>query len=326
MKEFTILKLTNAIYTEMRVLIWCANGLSFPNLIEHDASQLLSEIIQLYGEDNIIYLNFINITQIDDHALDSFIRIALKTKKQIVIYNISSQIKDNPEKSLRKLLEIGNLKEYHFCPEDSYLILGKHITFNQKSLENKVQFLKKKKLEQWLRESFTLYSSKRRMLSTPIMSNGEFDAKKIITNQDSFLWTTLLISDKVEFIISNSAVAPTKLMSVSLRSSPFTSCVAQILSLDFDIIDHFGPNFNLIEEEISGDVNSKMVRYIYVGDFTIGGTEIKLAQLFCQLNKCILKEGVVIGSALETKEYSNFIDLESLIVLSKIKKTVKYKF
>ncbi len=81
-----------------------------------------------------------------------------------------------------------------------------------------------------------------------------------------------------------------------------------------EIVDHMGPKQALLEGYATGSPRTGL-DYIYIGDFLIGGTEVKVAASYAFAHGCSLKEAIVVGSLLPPNEYKIGANVDSLVCL-----------
>jgi hypothetical protein len=126
------------------------------------------------------------------------------------------------------------------------------------------------------------------------------------------------IKKEIEDKEKNPNAPEIKLLAVSLRGSPFASAVSLLINKSYDTIDHLGPRHKLFDFELL-DNFKKGIRYIYVGDFIVGGTEVKIAKAYAELLGCELNFAIVLSSLLDPDVFK---DSFNLITLTRIKEIV----
>jgi len=57
------------------------------------------------------------------------------------------------------------------------------------------------------------------------------------------------------------------------------------------------------------------VRQSYVGDFVIGGTELKIAETYAVARNCIVNHAIVVGSLFDPGDYEGRATVHSLVKL-----------
>jgi hypothetical protein len=166
-----------------------------------------------------------------------------------------------------------------------------------------------------------------RLNSTPIRSTGVFNARELIGNPKKFSLIALQMAERLEFLIQKYRPPNPCVLAVSLRGSPIAAAAAFLASprLDVEIVDHMGPKQAVLEGYSVNTFRSR-VNYIYIGDFAIGGTEIKVASSYaCALGSHVTS-ALMVGSLLEPNEYGMSIPIESLVSLKECRGDVRYTF
>lgn len=166
--------------------------------------------------------------------------------------------------------------------------------------------------------------------STPLKANGFFDGQKIIGNPASFSWFALRSAATVKRLLSldrvpekkregefrSSQHQETRLLACTQNGVSFAMAISNMIHVDdvvadgedpeqigVDVIDRFGPSQMFIEE-YSCSEQSTPDSYIFVGDFVIAGTELKIAEVHAYHRRAQLRHAVVVGSVLEESSSS----------------------
>lgn len=321
-KHYTYLTFTDFVYIRLKGLVWTYNGLTNPNNIDKSAGDAINEIYINVEPSKPLILDCKGIVGITDHAWDIFFSSIEKNKREVAFINF---LKIDQQINFSKKEFCSSLKTW--SDDLSIIIFSERKKLDIISgtyLEIDKQILKK--ISDFVGNSFYRYEGgqMKPLSSTPIYSNGEFDAAQIISIPESFFWTSIRMADEVEKIIEENRIgavnAPACLLTVSLRSSPIAAAIGLLLGLNIETVDHFGPIFRNAE----GDLSSSMIyEYIYIGDFTVGGTEIKVSKTYAHMKNCKLAHAVVIGSALEKELFKEF-QLHPLVLLRKCCDNVEY--
>jgi hypothetical protein len=306
----------NFVYTRLQAIIWKYNGLGFPHVIEKNSGKFLAESLVNYRTDYPLVINCKGVRNIDDHALDDLVTDLKVKKRCLILVNVKKLI-EFKQSGLDDILKNAKI-EYRYDPEGDHLIVGKEEKIDVNDIINSAEVMMNKKTKKVVESCFVEYPSSvepKRLSSTPITANGEFDSRKIIFNPEYFIWINILLSDILERVLeSSSSTNPFRLLSVSLRGSPFAAALSALLGITFDSIDHLGPKHKLFDVDFI-DQYIKGINYIYVGDFTIGGTEIKIAQTYAQILGCKLHHALVIGSYLSNEAFKDNFELKFLVSL-----------
>jgi hypothetical protein len=170
-----------------------------------------------------------------------------------------------------------------------------------------------------------------RMESTLLWANGVFDARVLISNPSTFTWVCLAMADQLDGLLARENVppGPKRLLSVSLRGSPFAAAASLIsqAQLPVEIVDHMGPKHRILEEHRLERLGEQ-AQYIFFGDFVVGGTELKVAMTYAHTRECSLNHAVVIGALKEPKDYfaSSGIEVLPLVSLPQVHDGVRIVF
>ena len=105
---------------------------------------------------------------------------------------------------------------------------------------------------------------------------------------------------------------PLKLLSVSLRSAPFASAISQLLDYPIQTIEFLGPKRNTLNPK--PNVKHEKNEYLYIGDYSFAGTEIRITQMFAHLNNGKLRHAFVLGSLFSKDRFSD-LDLHAMVDL-----------
>jgi hypothetical protein len=302
---------TSYVYARAQVLTWIANGTSILDIFEKNASDLLSKIIAETDPSKSIVVNFRGITNIDEHSLDGVFSQLSDNDKQLIIINGYSLADSfiRLKKSSGAIINI--LSEY------DAIVIGNSKAVNFKNIENEKSTFLKSFIKITLSGTFKPFQASKRLCSTPIMANGEFNSNVIISDPYKFKWISVFLSDKLEELITQNKLSNVKLISASLRGAPFASILGMFNNTDFETIDHFGPkhkvfDFDFVQKEERG------INYIYIGDFVFGGTEIKIAKTYIEMKGSKLEHALVLGSLFNKNVFENDFNLEYLSSLEEI--------
>jgi len=302
---------TSYVYTRAQVLTWIANGTSLLNIFEQDASELLSKIIHETDLGKSIVANFNGITNIDEHALDSVFAELNDNTKQLVIINGYGLV----DAFMR--LKKSSTANINTHSESNAIVIGNSRAVDFKNIENERIVFFKQFIKVNLAETFIEFSEPKRLCSTPIIANGEFNSNVILSNPYKFKWISVFLSDRLEQLIKDQKLSNVKLISASLRGAPFAAILGLFNNKEFETIDHFGPrhkvfDFDFVTKKEHG------INYIYIGDFVFGGTEIKIAKTYIEMKGSKLEHALVLGSLFDKDVFENDFNLESLSSLQNI--------
>lgn len=307
------------IYVRMKALTWIANHGFMPEMVQPSAGKLLAEIIQHdLSEGKIIILNFFGIASIDDHALDNA-SDALKETGLIMVAINASQLKTQ----LNDYIEV----KPNITLSSGAIIFNSSDDKDGIDIEDKVLKIETEIIIDIVRRSYESFPEMTRLRSTPIYASGVFNARRIISSRKDFMWTSLIMSEKLATIMDEYKPKASRLLAVSLRASPFAGALGILGSFDIEIVDHMGPDLKILEE-YTLRIDQEEINYIYIGDFIIGGTELKIAETYAVVRSCIVDHALVIGSLLEPSDYKSYKDrpnVHSLVKLKEVKPEAKYE-
>lgn len=150
-------------------------------------------------------------------------------------------------------------------------------------------------------------------------ANGEFNATKILSSPTKYKWIVVLLADSINRVIQSERPKSYTIVAASLRGAVIAGAVWELLYYvsepELYIIDHIGPRYELLESPIrKNEFNSTYC--IYIGDFMIGGTEIKVVNSYCDFFGGKVKHAFIIGKFIaEDNLGKKGIKLHSLVNL-----------
>lgn len=320
-------------YLRLQYLIWRCNGLQFPNKLQASAGQVLADIID-NGNEMPLIINCSKITSIANYSLETVIQ-KIHSSKRKVFFLYSSGIGEELRNLLKEFNSIA-IKSYSntyfeynsgsidFQAETDCIIANS--TVNVIGLCKNATDDEIKRVKGFLSKCFTNEGKFSRLKSTPILTNGVFNARKIISKPNVFIQTCLLLNEKASFVINNSKPYKARIISVSLRASAFAGIIGQLNKIYVEIVDHMGPKYKLLENsKLSFDEQD--FEYLFIGDFLIGGTEMKIANTYAHFKGSIIKDAIFLASLFDHKDYESDINISTLIPdkLKEINTEVEYK-
>lgn len=320
------------IYTRLLAITWHANILA-PSTFTLAGGDKLHQCILADTSSKPVILNCVGISAIEDYALDA-IRSYLATKSRCITFLVEGTNEDVIRKIEKELNDIPIQRENR--QKYQLLICGKPelVHSGEIELDNLANIIGRIEYEYVARQvnkSYEPYNppQKKRLHSTPLIADGEFNARSIISNPKAFIWISLLLTDKFLEAVEQDRPKSNRLLAVSLRGSPFAAAI-RVLAANYcptlEIIDHIGPRHELLEGHISRD-NMCGEEYILVSDFVIGGTEIKVAKTYAIALGARLKSAIAIGAYLPgDKAYDTNVKLRSVVRLGDAKKDITYEF
>lgn len=319
-------------YLRLQYLIWKCNGLQSPTKLQANAGNRLAELLG-NGNEVPLIINCSKISSISNYSLEPVVSIITETHRKVFfLYSIGIG------EELRKILpgfdsiSIDSYCLTYFDRYDDDIIKNKtdciitNAVIDVKGLCKKATDDEIKRVKNYLSSCFKNENSFFRLKSTPILTNGIFNARQIILKPIAFMQTCLLLNEKASFIINNSKPIKSRILSVSLRASAFAGVIGQLNKIYVEIIDHMGPKYKLLENS-KFSFDEQDFEYLFIGDFLIGGTEMKVATTYAHFKCSTIKDAIFLASMLNPKDYSSEIKIDTLIKerLTEINPDVKYK-
>lgn len=322
-RPIAVLNHQDFVYCRMKALIWAANGTFLPTLVQRNAGEMLATLLSSEKDGKPLIVNCQGVLNVDDHSVGP-LNEALKLAHRQLVFTNAKPI----EPLLTRYIE--SPRSSHSKDGDCTIQFG-HNAINLEGLEkllSGVAPLERSEVSRLVKESFKPFEDgPQRLTSTPILATGVFNARRLISNPQSFIWICLLLSERLEGLLQKQLLDPpdaVRLLAVSLRGSPFAAALGALNSLPIEIVDHLGPKHRILEEYTLRRRDSRLT-YIYVGDFVIGGSELRVAEAYANATGCSLKHALVIGTLLPPTAYSLGDKLAALIPLREVDPNVKYQ-
>jgi hypothetical protein len=291
-----------------------------------EASSTLNSIISEVRNDYPLILDFKDVDNEMQGAFKELVLHITKCKRKIVLHNYNQL----DEHINRYLTEFGGGIEQK--KNDSFLLLNSDGDDNfLNDIDAEINLECQKEITKIVKNCFQEFPSKNfeYLSSTPILATGEYNASNIIANPRNFMILSLSLSDKLQEILAlkTTGLNNVKVLAVSLRGSILASVVSIINDIPIDIVDHLGPKQMILEYDVIEKLktNNSFEEYIYVGDFTIGGTEIKIAKTFSSIHDIHLADALVIGSFSEPEIFKAQFSLNQICSLKGLNDNAKYK-
>lgn len=314
---------TDFIYVRVTAVIWINNGLINVNNLPKASADYLTELYEKIENNKPIIFDCKNVSNIIDHSWDQLFKSIKKNKRSVFFIN-STGIEQKISLAYNEFCKLGKYQIIdHFVSisfSDSFEVTEPVL----KSISQKLQ----ENCESYILSTFCKHENgeHRLLSSTPFYANGEYTASKLISDRDIFVWLSISFADFVQseivkYKIGKEKGYPLKFLSVTLRSAPFASALSLLLNYSFQTIEYLGPQRNYLGSK-SPNFNEKY-EYLYIGDFSFAGTEIRITQMYAYMNGCKLKHVFVLGSLFLEDRFSDFV-LHSLTDLTK-NKSADYK-
>jgi hypothetical protein len=315
-------------YIRVTLIVWRMNGTSRIKNIDFDAGEKLNELFDSKkGDHKPFVIDFKGIVNQTDNALSSFFSNVIKSKKEIYFINcqpfkqfLRNLYDEFNSGGIAELSDASEILELHFDGK-------KKLNYRQNELYTIINDFLDNEISENIKDTFVPYNEKedcyKPLPSTPILATGQFDASIIISDPNQFTWACIRMADRVDELINKNTILNAQLLSVSLRASPFANAVSLLLDIKMRTIDHLGP-FQKVWDFLAFDQYSlPNTNYIFIGDFIVGGTELKLAHLFAKYCSSDLKHAVVLGSVFDNKRFIHY-EISSITQLSQLNERCKY--
>ncbi len=306
-------------YTRMILFSWTCDSPP-TSLSQSNGEYFVRCLMKNLNDDvDVVVVNCNDINDIDDHFVDPLFDYLKKGHKTIIFFS-----NDNKAKLIKYLGHISGNYDLKIirCPGENI----KSICFDNSSIDSSTVLkiidesikLEKKWLVRQVKKTYQKYKEPKRLSSTPLVASGEFNATKILSEPSRYKWIVAIMAESINRAIQLDKPKSFTIVTASLRGAVLAGGVWEILyfvsKLDLHIIDHMGPRYDILE--IPSKDDKSIANYcIYVGDFMIGGTEIKVVSSYCNLFGSKLKHAFVIGKYIKESYLGTDIKLYSLVNL-----------
>jgi hypothetical protein len=326
-KTLVTLNYRDFVYVRLKGLIWATNGLRSPSNIEQNAGKILHDVLMTIHPEKSLVVDCKGVSATVDHSLDAFFKNIPNVNREIVFSNISS---------LEKEIKSG---VGEFCqsvdkiePANSTcLVIRPEKKLEYSKINSLVDEMLTEEISRYIKGCFGKFKDGNFhfMHSTPFFASGLYNSSIIISDPIMFYWTCIKLSNVLEKIIDDFKIGsinnPIKLLSVSLRGSPFAVAMGLLTGKPVETIDHLGPKHKLFDSDVLENIKRGIsVTYIYIGDFTFGGTEIKIAKAYAELNSCSLDHAIVLGSLHTSEMFDHNFKLHPLANLNALHPDAKF--
>jgi hypothetical protein len=210
-------------------------------------------------------------------------------------------------------------------------------------------------LEQSLRESYVAFSTRQEgavevkggfglLRSTRLWASGYFDASRLIGNPRVFPWLVSRMADQVEILQEELVAADSdyecelRLLACTRNGAVLGAAIRRLLpdadTIVLDVMERFAPAtmpvefYDGIPQPIFYNTKSSFMaqRYLYIGDFIIGGTELRLAELHGQYRGIPVEAAVIVGTVQDAIKLSSTDLSETLTPTNVQQATVRSLF
>jgi len=180
-----------------------------------------------------------------------------------------------------------------------------------------------------LRATYTPFSNgKVRLRSTPVIVPGVFDAAQMISTPRTYMAVTEHLSERLGERLREDIEKPqggasgreVRLLAMSRPGAALAVGIDHLTpGLDgVDVVDRRRFQQDVIDEHIQDESDSVHRAYIFVSDFALGGTELKLGEAFARYRGALMPYALFIGTALRPEDYSPTIEVLSLASLTEV--------
>lgn len=315
-------------YIRTSLVIWRINGLSRIKNVDSDSGHKLCELIDEASNESFpIIVDFKGVVTLTDGSMTAFFKKVIDLKKEI--HFINCQPIKIMIRGLYDEFVTGsniNLSEFEdrIVMHDGENWMKTHTSDLTETIVIKIDEM----VKNIVKNSFVPNDNEKKLFlplsSTPILTTGQFDATSIISNPNHFTIICIRLADRVEQIIADNTLLNAQLLSVSFKASPFANAVSLLLNIQMRTIDHLGPFQKVWDLESFNRYGVPDTNYIFIGDFIVGGTEMKLAHLFAKYCDSDLKHAIAIGTLFDSSRFERY-DVSALVSIKDINGDCEYK-
>lgn len=318
------------LYGRMKALTWAFSGLGSPDVVESSTGKGLSALLPNLRKP--LVLDCSGMSTLEDHAFESLGGILPSIDVPLLFTNCIAGFASDLERALGApaVTELPT-------SGDEQGSVSRVLSFGKNPLEPKT--VQKVVAEGFTAEQRTIkaiigntFEKNRggryqRLHSTPLLASGYFNSRRLVSKSADFVIVCCALNSRFEALLQRLTPPNPALLAVSMHGAPFAAAVSQLTSphVDVEIVDHSGPR-HVVNEEYRGDDPYLPVQYIFVSDFVIGGTELRIAVNYAHAKGSIIAHTFAIGSLLEPTEYHCGIAIEPLAALRECCAEATYKF
>lgn len=315
------------IYHRFLALGWEFSQGIEPSTVTPISANMLANLISENTDDRPILINCEGMSLCIDHSMSEVSHVLEKTERSLIL--TVPQHDSNFENKL--FAELGHPIDRYNIDGTLALCYGKDsVNFNEDYIQNSLKSISVKETEfvqEKVSSCYRRFNDKpHRLTSTPLIANGVFNARGLISDKKTFMWISLLLAEKIRKRIMETYPENIFILAISLRGSPLAAAIWNILRQHdpyIEIIDHIGPVHELLEDAYDplGIIGKN---YFLIGDFILGGTELKIANAYAINHQSTLNSAVFIGSLLNGDDYSVSANVESLVKLTDCVRDLHY--
>lgn len=278
-----------------------------------------------------LVINCNNVLDVEDHFSDEFDKLLISNPNSTLLFYSD----DGMNKLVRYIGEHTSKinHKFSFMHDENgtscYIISNKEVCSSE--IKNKLSEAKRienKKVVKIVADSFRATEDEV-LSSTPLSANGQFNATTVISSPSKFRWIVLLMVEKIFTLSKEKSLKGYSLVAGSLRGAAIAGSVWELLQqfdqeITIQIIDHVGPYHDVVGKKYES-VDLMRNDCIYIGDFLIAGTEVKLISAYCNFIGAKLTNAFVIGKYTTRQSIDNRIDIHSLVELNNCGLSLEYK-
>ena len=309
-------------YTRMMLFSW--SGDSIPTNLSESNAQYFVSCINNEASDNerLIVVNCNNIIDIDDHVIDPIVKYVQSSSRAIIFFS-----NDGQGKVFRHLNYHFDKGHYSELRTNSFIKNDiSCVCLNTKEMESSETLCLIRNawraediwLKKEVKNSYSKFNEDRILSSTPLLAKGEFNAAAIISEPMKFKWIVILLVEKIYNVILLDKPQSYTLIEASLRGAAIAGSVWGILrflsGVQLFVVDHIGPKHDILDTP-SYDLVDPLNYCVYIGDFIIAGTEVKLTSAYCNFLGGQVKHAFSIGNYTRNKILGNDVTIHGLVNL-----------
>ncbi len=305
-------------YTRALLFTWESDS-NPSNFSETNGEFFISKLKSFLTENDSenIVINCNHIIDLDDHSFKQVAEFVKKSKLKFLFYSSDGQ------NEIYKYLSnyFSEIDGWNSMVESENNIRYSFIS-NTNTKPNvliaKAEEIETNKIIKMVGDSFRPHPEGIDLSSTPLWATGHFDANIINSKPSKFRWIISILAEKISIEAKKSKIVSYTIVASSLRGATIAASVKEILhylsDVSLHIFDHFGPKHELRDLPFS-TLFKKDTTCIYIGDFMLGGTEIKLTKTYCHILGGNLKKVFVLGKFTENNKLGDQVDIYSLVQL-----------
>lgn len=322
------LSTVECIYHRFLGIGWEYNQGIDPAVVTPIAGEILAKQLSESTDDRPLFINCEGMTLCIDHSMQR-VREEIDKTERSLLFKVPMHDSNFENKLLAELGE-PTLK----IESDSYIVLvyGKEKSrFTEEYISQTIESVSNAENQYMKQNVASCYKSfvggKQRLPSTPLLAKGIFNARYIISNKNAFMWGCMLLAEKTRARIMETYPDNIYILAISLRGSPIAAGVWSLLRQHdpyIEIIDHIGPVHELLEKACDHQKFPDK-NYFLIGDFILGGTELKSAISYAITHQSKLNSAVFIGALLDGEQYSNNTNIDAIVKLNDCVSDLSYE-